>query len=278
MSPRLGVCSWSLRPTSPEDLAHKVEACGLSWVQLALGPLRLGQWKESETVAELREARVSIASGMLSMEGEDYSTLDSIRVTGGLRPDKAWPRNLKAVRESAALARHLGLGLVTFHAGFLPEDRDDPERGKLIERLRAVCEVFHAQRVRLGFETGQESASTLLEVLEELDHPAAGVNFDPANMILYGMGEPVEALRLLREHVRQIHVKDGLPPKVDGTWGEEVPVGTGAVDWKGFFEIARDLGVPLMIEREAGTQRVVDIRRAKELVEEHLEHGESEPR
>ncbi len=270
MTLRLGVCSWSLRPSSPEDLAHKVEACGVPRVQLALDPLRTGRWKESETVAELREGRISIASGMMSTQGEDYSSLESIRASGGLRPDRHWKANLEAARANAALARHLGLGLVTFHAGFLPEEPDDPERAKLIGRLRAVCEVFHAQRVRLGFETGQETAATLLGVLEELDHPAAGVNFDPANMILYGKGEPVEALRLLRAHVRQIHVKDGLPPRVAGTWGEEVPVGTGAVDWPSFFQLARGLSVPLMIEREAGDDRIGDIVKARELVEEHM--------
>src|SRR5688572_12996243 len=122
---------------------------------------------------------------MMSTHGEDYSTLATIRETGGLRPDRHWKRNLEAAREDTALARRLGLDLVTFHAGFLPEQRSDPERAKLLDRLRLVCDAFHEQGVRLGFETGQESAETLSEVLAELDHPAAGVNFDPANMILY---------------------------------------------------------------------------------------------
>lgn len=270
MSQRIGVCSWSLRPTSPEDLARKAKDCGLARVQLALGPLRTGQWNERDTVRSLAEHGIAIASGMMSTHGEDYSTLATIRATGGLRPDRHWSRNLDTAREDAALARRLGLDLVTFHAGFLPEERGDPERAKLLERLRQVCDAFAEQGVRLGFETGQETAATLSEVLADLDHSAAGVNFDPANMILYGMGEPVAALELLREHVRQVHVKDALPAKTAGTWGEEVPVGRGAVDWKRFLALVRELGVDLMIERESGAERSADIRGARELVERHL--------
>jgi L-ribulose-5-phosphate 3-epimerase len=270
VTPRLGVCSWSLRPTSPENLARKVRACGLARVQLALGPLRTRQWSERDTVQALAAQGISIASGMMSTHGEDYTTLDTIRETGGLRPDRHWKQNLAAAREDAALARRLGLGLVTFHAGFLPEERGDPERAKLLDRLRQVCDAFAEQGVVLGFETGQESATTLSEVLADLDHPAAGVNFDPANMILYGMGEPVAALELLREHVRQVHVKDALPARAPGTWGEEVPVGRGAVDWDRFLALVRELEVELMIERESGAERAAEIRGARELVERHL--------
>lgn len=267
---RLGVCSWSLQPTSPADLADKLRACGVEHVQLALDPLRTARWDEQETVRTLREAGMAVASGMMSTHGEDYSSLATIRETGGLRPDAHWARNLEAARADAALAARLGLDLVTFHAGFLPEESGDPERAKLLDRLRQVCDAFQAEGVRLGFETGQETAATLLAVLRELDHPAAGVNFDPANMILYGMGEPVEALRLLRAHVRQVHVKDALPARVPGTWGEEVPAGAGRVDWAGFLAIVGELGVDLMIEREAGGQRVDDIRTARALVARHL--------
>src|SRR6185369_16319577 len=106
-------------------------------------------------------------------------------------------------------------------------------------------------------ETGQEKAPTLLGVLSELDCPNVGVNFDPANMILYGKGDPVESLRLLASHVRQIHVKDAFPTLKPGTWGREVPAGQGAVDWDAFFEAALALPrqVHFVIEREAGQDR-----------------------
>lgn len=270
MKHRIGVCSWSLRPESPQDLADKVRACGLSRVQIALDPLRTGRWDTRGTVAALAAAGIEVESGMLQTHGEDYSSLAAIARTGGLRPDATWSKNLEAARANAKVARSLGLELVTFHAGFLPEERGDPERDKLIGRLRTCCEVFADQGVRLGFETGQETAHTLLGVLEDLDHPAAGVNFDPANMILYGMGDPVAALRTLRDHVRQIHVKDALPSNTAGEWGSEVRVGTGGVDWQAFFGVARELGVAFLIEREAGEARTADIAAARALVEREL--------
>ncbi len=269
MKPRIGVCSWSLRPSSPKDLVDQVRATGLSAVQLALDPLRTGAWDLEALQMALAGARIELLSGMMGCEGEDYATLDSIRETGGLRPDDTWNANLQAAQDNARLARALGLSLVTFHAGFLPHERGHPERAKLVDRLRQVAAVFAGQGVRLGLETGQEAAPTLLEVLAEVAHPALGVNFDPANMILYGMGEPVAAVRALAPQVLQVHVKDALPAQRRGTWGSEVPVGSGAVDWSGFFAVVCPLGVPFVIEREAGETRVADIRTAKQLVEQH---------
>jgi L-ribulose-5-phosphate 3-epimerase len=272
---RLGACSWSLRAKSPAELAERVRQVGVANVQLALDPLRTGAWSFDETVHALKSVGVTIRSGMMGTEGEDYTSLETIRATGGLRPTRHWNANLAAARANAELARRLGLRLVTFHAGFLPHERDDPERKLLIERLREVVDVFATEGVELGFETGQESATTLLDVLDELARPRAGVNFDPANMLLYDMGDPVEALKLLAPHVKQIHVKDALRTKVAGSWGAEVCVGTGEVDWRGFFATVaeRRLDVDLMIEREAGDDRIGDMRRARELVERELRPG-----
>ncbi|MFZ4576545.1 MAG: sugar phosphate isomerase/epimerase family protein, partial [Phycisphaerales bacterium] len=91
-----------------------------------------------------------------------------------------------------------------------------------------------------------------------------GVNFDPANMILYGMGDPVESLRALMPHVMQVHLKDATPSATPGQWGAEVPLGAGAVDWSSFFATLRAAGYAgdLCIEREAGEQRIEDIRTA----------------
>jgi sugar phosphate isomerase/epimerase len=245
-------------------LAERVPACGLSHVQLALDPIRIGEWDELVCVEILAAAGVTVRSGMMAMRGEDYSTLESIRRTGGVRPDTHWVANLAAARENASLAARLGLPLVTFHAGFIPERRDHPLRPVMIQRLRQVVDRFEAEGVGVAFETGQETADTLLDVLDELDRPSVGVNFDPANMILYGMGDPVAALRVLAPFVRQIHIKDAVPSPIAEQWGEERIVGRGSVNWPAFFEVIEELGIgcDLMIEREAGTSRVADITTA----------------
>jgi sugar phosphate isomerase/epimerase len=209
---------------------------------------------------------------MMAMEGEDYSSLAAIRATGGVAPDATWETNRRCAGANARLARALGIPLVTFHAGFLPERRGDPARSRMLERLREVVDRFADEGVATAFETGQESAATLADVLEELDRPGAGVNFDPANMLLYDMGEPVEALARLAPWVRQIHVKDAVRTRVPGTWGEEVPAGAGEVDWAAFFEQVQGLpeAVDLVIEREAGEGRLSDVRTAAELVRGHV--------
>jgi len=265
---RLAVCSWSLRPDSIESLLTGVRATGVGAVQLALDPVRTGQMPLEELRAALDGAGIGVVSGMMAMVGEDYSTLESIRRTGGLVPDRAWPANLTAARANAALAAELGIPLVTFHAGFVPHDADSPAYAALLERIRQVAAPFAVRGIQVGLETGQEDALVLLELLGRLDHPGVGVNFDPANMILYGTGDPVAALRLLFPRVLQLHVKDAVAPTAPGEWGIEVPAGEGAVDWDGFFRLVRRNlpEVPIVIEREAGDQRTADVRTAAALV------------
>ncbi|MFU8828510.1 MAG: sugar phosphate isomerase/epimerase family protein [Phycisphaerales bacterium] len=267
----LAVCSWSLQPDSPAELVHLLEACALDAVQLALDPLSSGQWDEAETVERLKSSGIRIISGMMTTAGEDYSSLESIRRTGGIRPDSTWQQNIEAAHRNAALAARLGLDLVTFHAGFIPHNRADPEYRTLIDRLSAIVNAFETQGVRVGLETGQETAETLLDALDALDRPGVGINFDPANMILYSMGDPVEALDQLAPRVLQIHIKDALPAARAGAWGSEVPVGQGSVDWDRFLDIVRDR-LPdrnLVIEREAGNQRVRDVVTAAAHLREH---------
>lgn len=268
---KLGVCSWSLRPESPRDLAAKISALGLRRVQLHLDPVREGAWRADETAGVLKLANITIASGMMGTKGEDYSSLETIKLTGGVRPDEHWEANLRSAEGNAIFAARLGIPLVTFHAGFLPHDVGDPLRTRMVDRLRQIAEVFASRNVRVAFETGQEDAETLLGVLKELngalpEKAKVGVNFDPANMILYGMGDPIEALRKLAPHVRQIHMKDAKPTATPGTWGSEESAGHGTVDWQRFFEAARGLHVDFMIEREAGESREKDIAMARDLV------------
>ena len=266
---RLAVCSWSLQPATPLDLITKLQETGVRRVQLALDPLRdePAVWGKSPEL--LQQAGISIVSGMFGCVGEDYTTLETIRFTGGIAPDPTWAQNWKIIQATADLAKKLALKLVTFHAGFLPHEETDPNFAKLKQRLIQAAEIFQARGITLGLETGQETAGVLFDFLHKLARPNVGVNFDPANMILYEKGNPIEALRKLGHWVRQVHIKDARRTKVPGTWGEEVVVGSGEVDWPAFFATLRQVGFhgDLCIEREAGVQRVADIRAARELVE-----------
>ena len=267
---RLAVCSWSLQPANPRDLLAKLQTTGVGRIQLALDPLRERPEVWGETRALCLEHGVGIVSGMFGCVGEDYTTLESIRRTGGIAPDATWAENLKNIRLSAALAADLGLKLVTFHAGFLPHQEADPAFAKMLERLRTVAGLFQERDLVLGLETGQETAPVLASLLRKLERPNVGVNFDPANMILYDKGNPIEALRLLAPWVRQVHIKDARRTRTPGAWGEEVAAGTGEVNWPAFFATLRAMNFEgdCVIEREAGNQRAADIRAAKAAVEQ----------
>jgi L-ribulose-5-phosphate 3-epimerase len=265
---RLGVCSWSLQAESAGKLRDGLGAIDLHRVQLGLDAVREDgkNWGDVEKVLEVGGIR--IVSGMFVTIGEDYSSLESIRRTGGVVPDQHWEMNWKAIRENAVIANNLGIEIVTFHAGFLPHDKSDRDFIKLLNRIAMIADFYGERGLRLGFETGQETADTLVEFLEELNRPNVGVNFDPANMILYDKGDPIQALRLLGKYVIQCHVKDAVRTKSPGTWGEEVAVGTGEVEWKSFFEVLDEIGFKgeLFLEREAGSQRIVDIRSGRDYV------------
>ena len=263
MSRRLAVCSWSLQPLNPSRLVESTKQCGLSAIQLALVPLvEDSAWKE--TANELHENGIEIVSGMLATIGEDYSSLESIARTGGIRPDETWSSTPELAHQVVEVGASLDLTLVTFHAGFLPENQCE-ERETMLHRLRQLGDLFSSHGMELALETGQEDAGTLVGVLNELNHPHIGVNFDPANMILYGKGDPVQALKVLTSWVRQVHIKDAKSSSFAGQWGEEVPVGDGEVCWEEFLSLVPS-DVELVIEREAGENRVEDIQHAAKVI------------
>ncbi|MBC8203622.1 MAG: sugar phosphate isomerase/epimerase [Planctomycetes bacterium] len=258
-SHQISICSWSLRPRNPEMLVSDLQKCAITRVQLALVPLAEDEsWSHCKQM--LLDAGITIVSGMFEPAGEDYTSLETIAKTGGVRQDATWFETLGRVKASAGIASDLGLSLVTFHAGFLPHAVSE-ERTKMLDRLVQIADIFASNKIAIAFETGQESAEVLLGVLEEMSHPNIGVNFDPANMILYGQGDPVTAINQLTPWVRQVHIKDAIATEVEGTWGTEVVVGNGDVVWDAFIPVIPS-GVNLVIEREAGENRVKDIQRA----------------
>ena len=140
----------------------------------------------------------------------------------------------------------------------------------LVERIRTIADLFADQfNGTLILETGQETAGTLELFLKALERENVAVNFDPANMLLYDMGDPIGALRRLVRFVKQVHIKDANRPAEEGQWGTEVVVGQGEVDWKTFLAILKEAGFAggMMFEREAGDSRVEDIIQGKEFLQ-----------
>jgi sugar phosphate isomerase/epimerase len=155
------------------------------------------------------------------------------------------------------------------HAGFLPEP-GSPDRRAFLDTLAKAGRMAADQGVTLAFETGQESADLLRLTLDDLSAPNLKVNFDPANMLLYDMGDPIRAVEILGPDIRSVHVKDAKRPLVPGSWGEEVPLGRGEVDIPAFVKALKRVGYsgPLVVEREVGDQptRIRDIAAGLDLL------------
>ena len=268
---KVGVCSWSYR-LPIKQVAVQMDKAGIKGIHLALGPFihpdgRHGDAAESDDWQFVKD-RISsgkwkLLSTMVGTVGEDYSTLETIKVTGGIVPDKHWAANQKIISQGAKLTQELGCKLMSFHAGFLDEG-NSAAKAKFVERLLWARDEAKKYGVTLILESGQETAEDLARFMKEI--PGIFINFDPANMILYNTGNPHEALKKLIPWIRQIHAKDALYTKKPGTWGTETPWGDGEVKGKIFVKELYDLGYrgDFVIEREGGDDRVKDINLAVE--------------
>ncbi|MEM9414710.1 MAG: sugar phosphate isomerase/epimerase family protein [Planctomycetota bacterium] len=260
---KLAFCSWSTQPNCPKCLVKSAADIGISRVQLHLDPPALeSEW--ANTKQALGDAGVSVISGMFTPIGEDYTTPATIKATGGVVPDEHWENNVDNFRKVAEVAKQFELSFVSLHAGFIPED-DQAVHDRIVDRLKALARILHeTSGAALLLETGQETAESLGRFLAHADDDNIGVNFDPANMILYGMGDPIAAMNHLLPHIRQVHLKDATSPPAPGEWGAEVTVGTGEVNWDAFFGVLKDAGYAgdMVIEREAGDDRIGDIKQA----------------
>ena len=260
----LGVCSWSLQVTSVDELKRLLAGLGVEATQIACGDPHHATWSEGDALPEVARGSGLILTGaMLGFPGEDYTTPRTIQATGGFGDPATRPERLD--RLAWALERTVAMGLadLTLHAGFLPE-ADDPDRDAMLDTLAKAGRMAAEKGVTLAFETGQESALLLRLTLDELNSPSIKVNFDPANMLLYDMGDPIHAVEILAPDIRSVHVKDAKRPTIPGRWGEEVPLGAGEVDVRRFIKALKAVGYagPLVVEREVGDQagRIEDVK------------------
>jgi len=253
----ISVCSWSLQ-CKTEELLKIYKDLGSPQAHLALGDLL-----DSPEKAEVLAQSLSISATMIGFPQEDYATLETIKTSGGILPDDCWDANLETLRKAIELTKKLNVECLSFHAGFI--DEDDPiALAKMTERICTVADIAADNGVIILLETGQESAADLKNFMQRINHAALGVNFDPANMILYDKGDPIEAIKLLAPWIKHIHIKDATKSPIKGKWGAEVPWGKGEVDANRFIDTLTniDYSGSIAIEREAGETRIKDIKGA----------------
>lgn len=215
------------------------------------------QSRNAETAAKLRkqleDMNVTLTAVFGGFDGESYADIPTVERTIGLVPEETRQARLQEMKEIADFAALLNCPVVALHLGFVPHEIDDPRMAGIVDVTRQLCDHCAANGQSLHLETGQETAEGLLQFLGAVQRDNLHVNFDPANMILYGTGEPIPALKQLGPHVRSVHCKDGTWSDQPGkTWGCEVPLGQGDVDMAAYLKTLDEIGYtgPLTIERE----------------------------
>jgi len=191
--------------------------------------------------------------------------------TIGLVPPRTRRTRLKALKKASDFAHDVGVESVTTHAGFIPENPKDPIYTSLIDVLKEVARFCGENEQSFWFETGQETPVTLLRTIEDVRAENLGVNLDPANLLMYGKANPVDALDLIGRYVRGVHAKDGEYPTNGRELGKEKTIGQGLVNFPVLISELKSLGYEgaLTIEREiSGPQQIEDIKKAKIFLEE----------
>jgi sugar phosphate isomerase/epimerase len=247
----------------PESALAKVHELGLPTCQAGISDY------EPAMVTRLRGAldRYGIEATALNTAGPGPAVwnFDQGPLTIGLVPRKYRQARIDHLKRASDFAKQCGIPALHTHCGFIPENPNDPVYRETVQAIREV--VSHCKRNGQIFlyETGQETPITLLRTMQDVGLDNQGVNLDPANLILYGKANPVDALDVFGTLVRGIHAKDGLYPTDPHRLGEEVPIGQGKVDFPRLIRRLKELNYrgPITIEREIeGPQQTEDIRKA----------------
>ncbi len=191
-------------------------------------------------------------------------------LTIGLVPRDTRAARIAHLKKTSDFAKQCGIPAVQTHCGFIPENPNDPLYKEVVTAMREVAEYCKRNGQNFRYETGQETPITLVRAIRDVGLDNQGVNFDLANLILYGKANPVDAIETLAPYVQGIHAKDGLFPTNAHQLGEEVPIGKGRVDFPLIIARLKQLqyGGAVTIEREiSGPRQIEDVRAAKEYLE-----------
>jgi len=263
-----GVMFWTGR-----DHVAEVKQLGVRCGQLGIDP----SFEFTDTAADdwrsaLEQEQFTLVTVFAAYAGESYADIPTVQRTVGFIPRATRIERFERTCALSDFAAQIGVPSIACHIGFVPEDKSHVDYVEVRELVRRICDYAARHNQTFALETGQEPAAELLHFLRDVDRVNIAINFDPANMILYGTGDPVDALGVLGEHVVSVHCKDGLwPPKEDpNALGTEAPLGAGDVGIERFIAKLREIGFrgPLNVEREAENQqeRLHDIREAVALL------------
>lgn len=252
----IGLCSWSIGSSQIARIRAILSQLELRAVHLALGPvLAAPAARRNAWINALKKSNLIPTAAMIAFPGEDYSSLASIRRTGGYAPEKLFIKRLNRTVEAAKICKKIGIRFLSTHVGFIPAPQDRTAYAEYLSRLMHVSDQVAGQGVSLLFESGQESPETLAITMERLRRDHVGINFDPANILLYGHGDPVTAALVLAPWIKHFHAKDCKllsRPAADSWRGKDANLGQGDACLADVIRVlvSRSYHGPIIIERE----------------------------
>ena len=252
----------------PDAAMRKVRDLGLPTCQVYVEVI------EDNLAGRLRQAldkyQIEATSLVVGGPGKEVWDFYNGPLTIGFVPQDTRDARIAHIKKASDFAKQCGIEAVQTHCGFIPENPNDPIYKDTVAAMRDVVGYCKHNGQNFRYETGQETPVTLVRAIQDVGLDNQGVNFDLANLILYGKANPVDAIELLGPYVQGIHAKDGLWPTNPRELGEEVPIGKGKVDFPRIIRRLKELNYrgAVTIEREiSGPQQVEDVRASKAYLE-----------
>src|SRR5260370_19387451 len=253
----------------PDAAMAKVHDLGLPTCQVFVDEV------EPELAGRLRQAidkyRIEATSLVVGGPGPEVWDFYQGPLTIGLVPRETREARVAHIKKASDFAKQCGIAAVQTHCGFISENPNDPVYKETVTAMREVAGYCKHNGQNFRYETGQETPITLVRAIQDVGLDNQGVNFDLANLILYGKANPVDAIELLGPYVQGIHAKDGLWPTSPRELGQEVAIGKGKVDFSRIISRVKELNYrgAVTIEREiSGAQQVEDVRASKVYLED----------
>ncbi len=256
----------------PEEVISRVKKIGMTNCFLSLDGY-IGKFsKDLATVIGGLLEKYSITATSAEVVGPGRLVWDFQNgpSTIGLVPKASRAARMDALKQTSDFARLLSIPHLQTHCGFIPEDPQDQAYEATVLAIRELAQHCAGNGQEFLMETGQETPTTMLRAIKDVNQPNLGVGLDTANLILYGKANPSDALDILGPYVRSIHAKDGRWPTNPMLLGEEVLIGTGVVDFTAVFTKLHKLGYTgaVTIEREtSGPQQIEDVKAEKVYLE-----------
>jgi sugar phosphate isomerase/epimerase len=258
----IGLMFWG--EFQPQRTLAQIKALGMRCGHLGFaGHVSLAdagaEWKKA-----LEAEQFVVTSIWAAFEGESYADIPTVKRTVGFIPRETREIREARAREVIDLGAMLGIGIFASHIGFVPDDPSNADYVAVREIVRRICDHAARHKMIFALETGQEPAPTLMHFIEDVGRENLKINFDPANIVMYGTGDPIEALGVMAPKVVSVHVKDGTWPPAGkpGALGSEMPLGQGEVGMERFVKKLKEIGYqgPLVIEREVDLTQDMDDR------------------